>query len=30
VAPFLLTAAVQAVYLVLYKQYFGGIGTEAA
>jgi hypothetical protein len=30
VAAFLLTAVVQAVYLVLYEQYFGGISTEAA
>jgi predicted MFS family arabinose efflux permease len=30
VAPFLLTAVVQAVYLVLYKQYFGGVGVEGA
>jgi MFS family permease len=30
VAPFLLTAAGQAVYLLLYRHYFGGIGTEAA
>jgi MFS family permease len=30
VAPFLLTAAGQAVYLILYRHFFGGIGTEAA
>jgi MFS family permease len=30
VAPFLLTAAGQAVYLILYRYFFGGIGTEAA
>lgn len=30
VAPFLLTAAVQAVYLILYRRFFGGIGTDAA
>jgi predicted MFS family arabinose efflux permease len=30
VAPFLLTAAGQALYLLLYRHYFGGIATEAA
>ena len=29
VAPFLLTAVIQAAHLLLYKHYFGGIGTEA-
>ncbi len=30
VAPFLLTAAMQALYLFLYRQFFGGIATEAS
>jgi MFS family permease len=30
VAPFLLTAAGQAVYLLLYRHFFGGVGTDAA
>lgn len=30
VAPFLLTAAIQVVHLILYRQFFGGIDTEAA
>ena len=30
VAPFLLTAVGQAIYLLLYRYFFGGIGTEAA
>jgi MFS family permease len=30
VAPFLLTAVVQAVYILVYKHYFGGVGAEAA
>ena len=30
VAPFLLTAVVQAVYIIVYKHYFGGVGAEAA
>jgi predicted MFS family arabinose efflux permease len=30
VAPFLLTAALQALSLLLYRQFFGAIGTEAA
>ena len=30
VAPFLLTAAMQALYLFLYRYFFGGIGTESA
>jgi MFS family permease len=30
VAPFLLTAATQALYLFLYRQFFGGIGAETA
>lgn len=30
VAPFLLTAAMQALYLLLYRQFFGNLGTEAA
>jgi MFS family permease len=30
VAPFLLTAAMQALYLLLYRQFFGTSGTDAA
>jgi MFS family permease len=30
VAPFLLTAAMQALYLFLYRRFFGGIGAETA
>ncbi len=30
VAPFLLTAAMQALYLILYNRFFGGIAAEAA
>ena len=30
IAPFLLTAAMQALYLVLYRQFFGATGTETA
>ncbi|HEY6517094.1 MAG TPA: MFS transporter [Steroidobacteraceae bacterium] len=30
VAPFLLTAVMQALYLLLYRQFFGGASTEAA
>ncbi|HTX06666.1 MAG TPA: MFS transporter, partial [Steroidobacteraceae bacterium] len=30
IAPFLLTAAMQALYLLLYRQFFGGLDTEAA
>lgn len=30
VAPFLLTAVMQALYLLLYRQFFGGIGMESA
>jgi len=29
-APFLLTAALQAIYLFLYARFFGGVATEAA
>jgi MFS family permease len=29
ITPFLLTAAIQALYLLLYGQFFGGIGTDA-
>lgn len=30
IAPFLLTAAMQALYLILYRQFFGDAGTETA
>jgi MFS family permease len=30
VAPFLLTAVVQAVYILVYRHYFGSVGAEAA
>jgi MFS family permease len=29
ITPFLLTAAMQALYLLLYRQFFGSLGTEA-